>query len=146
MGVFVLVLSQSKYQDKRKARITFTLLFSRTLRYARKSEHSGCAPKSSVQGLRNGAPLLKTDRFGFLTVAQLSVRCASSLNKHQKQSRSEFLIFPGPWVVRRMYRRVSGKSTGTLYQDKRKAHWPILSYQILQWLGLSIGEGSFVTN
>ena len=79
MGVFVLVLSQSKYQDKRKARITFTLLFYRTLRYARKSEHSGWAPKSSVQGLRNGAPLLNSDRFcdpslrhgggeGFLTV------------------------------------------------------------------------------
>ena len=42
----------------------FPLLFYRTLRYARKSEHSGCAAKSSVLGLRGGAPLLKTDRFG----------------------------------------------------------------------------------
>jgi hypothetical protein len=72
----------------------FTLLFSRKK-----------VAKSSVLGLRYGAPLLKTDRFGdptlrhgggagFLTVAQLSVRCASTLNMHQRQSRSEFLIFP----------------------------------------------------
>jgi len=49
---------------QKKGKNFFSLLFSRTLRYARKSEHSGCEAKSSVQGLRNGAPFLKTDRFG----------------------------------------------------------------------------------
>ena len=97
-----------------------------------------------MQGLRYGASLLKTDRFGdpsprrrlphgLLTlVASVSTSpvfsslylCLKHAPKERFKAyitrRVDFLIFHGHWVVRRTYRSVSGKSRG--YQYKRKVY------------------------
>jgi len=76
--------------------------------------------KSSVQGLRNGAPLLKTDRFGDPTPqrrlpygAPFSVRCACPLNMHQRKILYTRCFFRTLSPLRRTVGRISAWAEGT---------------------------------